>query len=91
MEFVMEAKVIRPTTYKGKELECEVCGITYSKRDYGILFKANKIAYFEFLDSIVCHDCFYKAVKKVGRKNKIKEVVVKLKDGRKNKVLKVKC
>ena len=89
MEYVLEAKVIRPTTFKGKELECEACGITYSKRDYSILFKANKIVYFEFLESVVCHDCFYKTVKKIGKGKKLKEIVVKVKDGRSNKILRV--
>lgn len=89
MEYVMEAKVIRPTTFKGRELKCKACDITYSKRDYVILFKANKIIYFEFLERVVCHDCFYKTVKKIGKKKKLKEIVVKVKDGRSKKVLTV--
>jgi len=86
---MLKAKTIRPTTCKGKEICCEGCEISYSKRDYNILFKAKKISYFDFLDNTVCHDCFYKTCRRIAVKEGLPKIKVELTDWRKKMTLNI--
>ena len=88
-ECMIEAKTIRPTTYKGKHLKCDSCGIRYSKRDYSILFKAKKIIYFELMGQILCHDCFYQALDIIMQQENLDTLKVNLTDGRSKKILRL--
>jgi hypothetical protein len=89
-ECMFEAKTIRPTTYKGKHLKCGECALLYSKRDYNILFKAKKLIYFEFMDQILCHDCFYRVCDFIMTHEKIKIMKIKIQDGKKKRILTLK-
>lgn len=61
---VDEAFIIRPKKKKGK-ITCCSCKISYSEKDYGILFDNKKIIYFRFklkgskTKKIYCHECLY--------------------------------
>ena len=88
-ECMFEAKTIRPTTYKGKHLKCDECGLRYSKRDYNILFKAKRLAYFEFMDQILCHDCFYRVCDFIMAHEKTDTMKIKVQDGRKKRILRI--
>jgi len=87
---MLKAKTIRPTRCKGKDIRCDGCEITYSKRDYSILFKARKISYFDFLKNTVCHDCFYKTCRRIAVKDGLAEIKVELTDWRKKMILNIK-
>ena len=65
----MEVNIINPQTTKRRKFRCASCGVSYTKNEYKILFKARKIVYFEVPKNtksektiMICHDCFYKYV-----------------------------
>ena len=84
-----KARTIRPTTYKNKFLKCIGCGIKYSKRDYNILYKAQKIVYFIFAGEKLCHDCFHGACETIMEKEGLDVLRVELQDGRRKVVLSI--
>ena len=64
---MLNAEIAYPKTVKPrKRISCEDCGVDYSKKSYGILFKANKIAYFSVVAAVkpktpllLCHLCLF--------------------------------
>ena len=64
---MVKLTVIRPYKIKG-EASCERCHLSYPKRDYDILYRAQKLVYFNITINdktrFICHDCFYKFLKK---------------------------
>jgi hypothetical protein len=58
---VFTAEVIDPETRKRK-LSCSSCGISYSARDYKLLYENKKIVYFKHKNRILCHECLYKLI-----------------------------
>ena len=86
---MLEAKTIRPTTYKNKVIKCADCGIKYSKKHYNILYKAQKIVYFNFFDEELCHDCFYNVCDILMEKEGINNLKIYLLDGRKKVILNI--
>lgn len=83
---MVKLKVIRPYKFKG-EASCERCDLSYSKRDYGILYKAQKLVYFDITikdrTRLICHDCFYKFLKKKSEEIGYKDFSVEVKDANK--------
>lgn len=77
------AYVIYPSDLDSPFIECDDCGIKYSKEDYQTLFDSKKIVYFyvpagegDFLDEeftfdvILCYSCLFKYLKKVTNETK---------------------
>ena len=65
---MLNAEIVYPKTVKPrKRITCEDCGVDYSKKSYSILFKANKIAYFNVVAAaqpekkpiLLCHLCLF--------------------------------
>ena len=84
-------KVVRPYKIKG-EAVCEKCALTYSKKHYDILYKSDKLLYLDITlngkTRLICHDCFYKFLKKKAMRSS-KEVKVMVHDGHKKFVMTV--
>ena len=66
---MVEAAVINPEGRK-RALKCCDCDMTYSVKDYGILFESEKLIYFKFKpqdgtrSKIHCHGCLLNAIHK---------------------------
>lgn len=63
---MLKAEIVDPLKRKAK-IACSVCDLSYSARDYKILYENEKLAFFKikFLKQrkkIHCHDCLYKRV-----------------------------
>jgi G:T-mismatch repair DNA endonuclease (very short patch repair protein) len=63
---VFVAEIINPEARKRK-LTCSSCGISYSARDYKILYESHKIIYFKYKNKIYCHECLWKLVKAAAK------------------------
>ena len=96
---VHEVKLVRPDNIPkehatiGDGISCLMCGLDYEAKDYDILFKSKKLAYFDvsclnFWDSqeekfkedhlaIVCHGCLRSVVLKIGKNKKIVKIIIK--------------
>tara|TARA_B110001454_G_C12669183_1_gene412956 strand:- start:66 stop:401 length:336 start_codon:yes stop_codon:yes gene_type:complete len=78
-------KVIRPYKIKGEAI-CEKCSLAYSKKHYDTLYKHDKLVYLDITikdkTRLICHDCFYKFLKKKSRQTK-REVTIRVIDGNK--------
>ena len=61
--------VIHPTNRKSR-LKCSDCALSYSLKDYQILFDAKRLIYFKYTPpekkryKVLCHECVFKTVKK---------------------------
>jgi len=60
------AEIIDPFKRKAK-LACSTCDLSYSARDYKILYENEKLAFFKIKfpkqrKKIYCHNCLYKSV-----------------------------
>ena len=66
---MIQIKSVNPFSRKSK-IKCGFCGLTYSSRDYRILWEERKVLYFKIqLPSqkrwrIVCHGCLLQVLKK---------------------------
>lgn len=63
---MIKAKIINPETRKTK-VACSRCDLSYSARNYKILYENEKLAFFkmglpEKQVKIYCHSCIYKEV-----------------------------
>ena len=89
---MVKLKVIRPYKTKG-EVSCERCDLSYSKRDYDILYKGKKLVYFDITikekTRLICHDCFYKFLKKKSTEVNYEDFEVQVIDGNKKFVIMV--
>ena len=73
----IDATVIRPEDVLAKYpnaigIVCDKCEIEYSLDDYQVLKDSRKLVYFssQFLEEdsfLLCHDCFFKKIKKISR------------------------
>tara|TARA_B100000287_G_scaffold420859_1_gene460785 strand:- start:1814 stop:2110 length:297 start_codon:yes stop_codon:yes gene_type:complete len=71
---VLTAKIIDPATRKNK-LTCSSCGISYSAREYQLLYDSKKIIYFKFKNKVICHECLVKKIREHSAGEKIKIVI----------------
>ena len=63
---MLQAEVIDPSKRKSK-LCCSRCSLSYSPRDYKILYENEKLAFFKLnlppeSKKLYCHDCVYKSI-----------------------------
>lgn len=56
---MFRAEVINPENRK-RSIKCSSCGISYTPRDYKILYENKKLVYFKYKNKIYCHECLYK-------------------------------
>jgi hypothetical protein len=66
---MLKAEIVNPMTRKAK-IDCSVCHLFYSARDYKILYENEKLAFFKIKfpkkrKKTYCHDCLYKSVAKL--------------------------
>ena len=78
----MEAKAIRPEKNK-KRVNCECCNLSYTAREYSILFENKKLAYFRLKTpkkrktEVLCHGCLFNKVSAhCGKKEYIKLKII---------------
>lgn len=64
------AEVINPDSRK-RRIKCSSCGISYSPRDYKILYDNKKLVYFKYKKKIYCHECLYAILKEHSQGKKI--------------------
>ena len=63
---MLKATTIDPNKRKSK-ITCFACGLSYTARDYLLLYENKKLAYFRYKpidfkrQRVFCHNCFYKA------------------------------
>jgi hypothetical protein len=63
---MLKAVTIDPNTRKSK-VTCFCCGLSYTARDYLLLYQGKKLAYFRYKPQsykrqrVFCHNCFYKS------------------------------
>ena len=61
------AEVILPSNQK-RRLTCAVCGMSYTPKEYKILYENKKLIYFKFYGlnekkyKIICHDCVWNVI-----------------------------
>ena len=57
----MEIELINPHNTKKRKFTCMLCGISYNKKEYKLLYDAKKIVFFDFpaKNKVIrlCHDC----------------------------------
>jgi len=63
---MIKAKIIDPNPRKSR-VTCFSCGLSYTARNYVILYENEKLAFFKMKlpplrVRVYCHDCLYKAV-----------------------------
>jgi len=82
---MLMAQIIDPLKRKSK-ITCPTCGLSYSARDYLILYEAEKLAFFKMKlpnqrKKNYCHDCLYKSVlASMGEMRHIDVKMVTMKD-----------
>ena len=69
------AEVIIPESRK-RRITCSSCGISYSPRDYQLLYESKKIIYFKHKNKIICHECLYKKIKSEANGKKMKFKII---------------
>ena len=77
------AELIDPDSRK-RRISCSSCGISYSARDYKLLYESKKIIYFKYRNKILCHECLYKKLKELEQGKKMHFIIL-------NKDFKFKC
>jgi hypothetical protein len=89
---MVQLKVIRPYKIKG-DVSCARCDLSYSKRDYNILYKNEKLVYFDITlkekTRLICHDCFYKFLKVKSQNENDEDFAVQVTDGNKKFIITV--
>ena len=69
---VIEVDAIKEVYATAIAIACDTCAIEYSLEDYQILKDNKKLIYFLYTlkedDSLIlCHDCFFKNIKKISK------------------------
>ena len=64
------ASIINPEKRKTK-LNCSSCGISYSARDYELLYESKKIVYFKYKNKVYCHECMWKLIRDAANGKKM--------------------
>lgn len=78
---MIQIRSVNPFCRKSK-IKCSFCGLTYSARDYRILWEGRKVLYFKMqLPSqkrwrIVCHGCLLQVLKKHYPDNNTIELMI---------------
>jgi hypothetical protein len=78
---IIELDLIDPHLTKKRKFACAGCGMTYSLKDYRILFDSRKISYFRFPDKPEikhCHDCLEFLALEEKEKLGAKKIILKL-------------
>jgi hypothetical protein len=63
---MLKATTIDPEKRKSR-ITCHACRLSYTARDYALLYAGQKLAYFRFKppnfkrQRVFCHNCFYKS------------------------------
>ncbi len=82
---VIEVDAIKEAHPTAIGIACDSCAIEYSLGDYQILKDNKKLIYFLFLpadknSSILCHDCFFRKIKKISKGEQEVELTVTAKE-----------
>jgi len=77
---MIKAKIIDSETRKTR-VTCSTCGLSYTARNYAILYQNEKLAFFKMKIpgkrlKIYCHDCLYKVV--AGQMGVLKEIKLEM-------------
>jgi hypothetical protein len=79
---MQKATTINAATRKSK-ITCHNCSLSYSARDYGLLYDSKKLAYFKYKpvnykrQRVMCHDCFYKkTIESMGERDKLEVEII---------------
>mgnify|MGYP001035813743 CR=1 FL=1 len=78
---IIELDLIDPHLTKKRKFACIGCGMTYTLKDYRILFDSHKISYFRLADKPKvkhCHDCLESYALKEKEKLGAKKIILKL-------------
>ena len=79
---IIELDLIDPHLTRKRKFACITCGITYTLKDYRILFDSHKISYFHFTEKKqnikYCHDCLESLATKEKEKLGVKKIILKL-------------
>jgi hypothetical protein len=78
---IVELEIIHPHETKKRKFVCGECQISYTLREYRILFDNRKISY--FLDKNnpkvrVCHECLYDIARRMKSELGARKILVKL-------------
>ena len=64
---MVTAEVLLPSS-QGRKVVCSSCDLSYSAKDYKILYENKKLIYFKFYGlyekkfKVICHDCLWKII-----------------------------
>lgn len=78
---IIELDLLDPHLTRKRKFACAECNITYTLKDYRILFDSHKISYFfvkEKTDVKYCHDCLESFAIKEKKKLKAPKILLKL-------------
>jgi len=78
---IIELDLIDPHLTKKRKFACAGCSMTYTLKDYRILFDSHKISYFQFPNKPGvkhCHDCLESLALKEKEKLGAKKIILKL-------------
>lgn len=79
---MVELKLIQPQKAKRRRFSCVACEMTYSLRDYRILYDHHKISYFFDENNpvgVICHNCIEDVALNTKKELGVKKIYVKLK------------
>lgn len=79
---VIELRLLHPHRTRKRKFACASCGMTYSLRDYKILYDNQKISYFidenNPKEGRVCHDCLYRIAMNTKKELNTRKIYVRL-------------
>lgn len=78
---IVQLNLIHPHTTKKRKFVCAECGLSYSLRDYRLLFDNRKISYFLEEDkpmTRICHDCLISFAAKRKGEMGVPKLLIKL-------------
>ena len=78
---ILDLKLIHPHETRKRKFVCVECGLSYSLRDYRVLFDNRKISYFSEEKKPhlrICHDCLLSFAAKKKEEMGVKKLYVRL-------------
>ena len=78
---IIELDLLDPHLTKKRKFSCAECNMTYTLKDYRILFDSRKISYFIIKDKPnikYCHDCLESFATREKEKLKVSKILLKL-------------
>ena len=81
---MLKTTVINHKRTTRKRIKCIKCSLEYSKKDYGVLYENQKLAYFTFPPrsrNIFCHECFYNEMFSISEERE-REIKILVQDGK---------